>query len=407
VENRFDTIKINNAIENPSKFMSKFGTGQLIEDWATSPINCMVALSGINFVLMENGFNSYAIVSNKSADLDYKSVGTQKGTNLALAFALSYVNLSTTSQTKIAGKLYAKDLNQSNVNKMDSVLGAGDLYCDLGLDSFIKSTSNYYYKEADATKRKYNFKQFLQWANVGKNGAGVVMNIEQLKNTAETQISASANINLTGTFANDSKQTGKVVHVITASGSASNWGFQGGVDLTLGRNDDGNTTGLQLAAGASLSANQLRASASDDVNRININGSVQFSESIAIGAALIFSEIERRTRNHISIAQTGGLAIKESIDLDAANTGSITLVSIAGTITKDDPENKEQSGSDDTDYFIGGPDGNEQRNHATDNNRGVLLKLRGTKAENWVGSATGSVGFSILNDHTQICLLWE
>lgn len=369
-DKRFENIEINNAVSYPSKFMSKFGSEQLVREWAANPINSAVALSGINFVLMENGFNSYAIVSNKAENRQDKpntSPTKQMGNYLAGALAGSSVILDTTSQIKISGRLYAKNLTQSNTNTIDSVLGAGNIYCDIGVDSFLKG----YLKKAP--------KEIFQWANVGQIGVGVTLNVERSKNTADTEIGSSANINLTGKLSNTSKQVGKVVHVTTGLGSSNDFGLQGGVDLTLASKDFGEVTGFLSNAGASISANKLQAVASNDLNRITINGMCQFSESIGIGAVLVFSDIERRTRNQLSVTRGDQLAITESIDLDTSNSGSITLVAIAGTLCLDDS-------------------GNETYNT---NNNGRLDLLRGADAANGSVAAAGSIGWSKLNDQTK------
>lgn len=144
----------------------------------------------------------------------------------------------------------------------------------------------------------------------------------------------------------------------------------------MGSGDKGNTTGFLLDSGASLAASNLISTATDDINRVNVNGSLQFSESIGIGFALIFSEIERRTRNNLQVALSSNLAISDIINLQAINSGSITTVSVAGTISQEDSKFGDDSNS-------------------------KIFGLNAQDANNWQASLAGSVGWSTLNNQTQ------
>lgn len=389
-EKPLDEITISNAVVYPNKFLSTFGSAELIKEYASNPANTVGALSGFSGMLIKNGFNSYSTVKNKSKDLknetekdkDGKDKEVEEGCDFAIAVAVNSVHLSAITQTQIAGRIYARGLDITNTNSVDSVLGAGDLHIDIGFDSAMKSfigkdgEDSEDKKNQEKGQRSKTLKNFMQWGNVAKNGYGGVLNIERTSNKAETLVLSGANISLSGTFKNTSKQTGQVVHVLTASGSSNNFGLQGGVDLTLaGKDANADITGLDVKLGSSLAASKLISSSSNEVNRININGAVQYSESLGVGAVLIYSEVERRTKNKLE-GIGGQLTFTDSIQLDAFNGGAITLFSIAGTATVEDSNTKTT-------------------------NTSTRYNLRGIKNDNLQLAGAGSVGISILNDSTE------
>ena len=114
---------------------------------------------------------------------------TQEGSDWAYALAINSVNLSAITQSHVAGVIKARSLDLTNLNKLDSVLGASDLHIDIGSDTAVKVMFGKYTYKSDGShmtdengKKTYeraklgnvreNLKNFLQWGNVAKNGVG-------------------------------------------------------------------------------------------------------------------------------------------------------------------------------------------------------------------------------------------
>lgn len=223
------TITINNSVTYPNKFLSTFGSSSLIEKWISNPANAVAALSGFSGVIIKNGFNSYATVKNKSKVLNFKD-SKQEGSDFSFAASINDAQIKTVSQANISGSVYAQSFNSTNVNTLNSVLGAADLHIDIGIDRAFKIGIGKVGESGDFFKKNNkltSLKEFLQWGNVGKNGLGAVVNVESPTNIAQTHLKATANLRLSGAFTNTATQTGPVVHVITASGSSNNIGIQG------------------------------------------------------------------------------------------------------------------------------------------------------------------------------------
>jgi hypothetical protein len=341
-------IAINNLITYPNRFIEGFGSQSKINEWYANPSNAVKSISGLSGVLIQNGFNSFATVKNKSKDYGTKK-DKQEGSDLACALAMDFNIIDNSAQTDFAGKAYGNRLSISNGNSIDYTLGAGDIHIDLGVDSLFKiALPNNNKKTEFKEKGASSFKNFVQYGNVAKNGFGAALNIELSSNKAQTTLMRTAQIKLLGSMNTQSWQNGKSVHIITATGSSNNYGVQGGVDITLSTGDQRcNSTGLEVQDGAYLQAQSLTALAADETNHIIINGQCQFTESVGLGLVLTISDIERRTRNTVRANNANSIVIEDTLSLSASNSGSNIIVSAAGTASQNpsvvDQENENKN----------------------------------------------------------------
>ncbi|MEB3254749.1 MAG: DUF4347 domain-containing protein, partial [Synechococcaceae cyanobacterium] len=264
------------------------------------------------------------------------------GADLALALSLNVSELTSLARNTIAGTIEANDLDLTAKTSLDNVVGAGNIWLDIGLDAISQSFIPGYAGGNEKTFTKTGLQEngwastignFISLGNIGKNGVGAAITVLLPTTEASNTIQSGARLLLSGSLTATARQDGLTLSIVVGTGESEQFGLSGGIQVLAG---GGSRTTNTVEAGASLRARDVQLAANDDVAYVDVNGSLQYSNKIALGFSLTINKLQRQILNEVAVGAGSSLQLSgdDGLKSTADLSGTIVTAAIAGAVQK-------------------------------------------------------------------------